>query len=82
MCGMWVLLIEMGMWLLVLTGGDGGDGTADGGERDGDRTTSREVARNVLYLVKNFHFNSRDVRYAPSVDRDGLWLVALTSRCR
>jgi hypothetical protein len=66
MCGMYLLLIDIGMWLTVLTGCDGGDG----GEREGDRTTCRHMAENILHLVKNFHFISGNVRYALSVDRD------------
>jgi hypothetical protein len=42
----------------------------DGSETHGERTTSRHVAGNVIYTVKNFHFNSGDVRYASSVDKD------------
>jgi hypothetical protein len=59
------------MWLATHTGGDGGDGTGDGCEKHRDRTTSRHVATNNIYIVKNFHFNSGDVRYTGSVDRDG-----------
>jgi hypothetical protein len=54
----------------VLTVVDG-DGACDAGDGAGDRTTSNDVARDVLYMIKNFLFNSGDVEYSPSVDRDG-----------
>jgi hypothetical protein len=59
------------MCLSVLIGRDGGDGTGDGGGRDGDRNTYRHLAGNVLYIVQNFHVNPGDVQYARSLDRDG-----------
>jgi hypothetical protein len=60
-------LIKICMWMATLTGGDGGDGTGDGCETHRDRTTSRHVAAKTIYIVKNFHFNSGDVRYTGSV---------------
>jgi hypothetical protein len=66
------------MRLAALTGGDGGDGTGDDGKTDGDRTTNCHVAANVLYIVKKFRFNSGDVRSAPTLHRDGMWLAVLT----
>jgi hypothetical protein len=54
----------------VLQGGDGGDDARQAGDGNGDRTTCRYMAGKVLYIVKNFHFNSSDVRYARLVDRD------------
>jgi hypothetical protein len=59
-----------GMWLAVLTGADGGHIAVDGSDSNRDRTTSCYVAENVPYIGKNFHYNSSDVQYSPSVDRD------------
>jgi len=73
------LLIETFIWLAPLTGEDGGDDTGDGGDNDGDRTVLIHIARDVLYMIKNFHFNSGDVRYSPSVDRDR-YLAGCTHR--
>ena len=70
MCGIRLLLIKTDIWLAPLTGEDGGDDTGDGGDNDGDRTATIHIARDVLYMIRNFHFNSGDVRYSPSVDRD------------
>jgi len=63
-------LIETGVWLATLTGGDGGDDTADAGDNDGDRTALIHLVRDVLYMLKNYYINSGDVRYSPSVDSD------------
>ena len=63
-------MIEIGIWLDALTGGDGGDDTSDGGDNDGNTAASKDIARDTLYLPKNFYFNSGDVQYSPSVDRD------------
>jgi hypothetical protein len=49
---------------------EGGDGTSDAGDGAGDRTTSNEMARGVLYMPKTFHSNSGDVEYSPPVVRD------------
>jgi hypothetical protein len=73
-CGIPILLIQICIWLAALQGGDGCDGTGDGGERAGDRTPSNNMAKNVLYIIKNFHFNSGDVLYVGSVDTD--WYLA------
>jgi hypothetical protein len=61
----------MGIRLAMLTGGDGGDGAGNGGDSEGDRTASNDMARDVLYMLKNLHFNSGNARYPPSVDSDG-----------
>jgi hypothetical protein len=37
------------------------------------------VAANVLYIVKNSHLKSDDVRSAPTLDHEGTWLAVLTS---
>jgi hypothetical protein len=71
MCRIRLLLVEMGIWLAAFSGGDGSDGTGDGGDGEGNRTASRHMVGNVLYIVKNFHFNFGDVVYSPSVDKDG-----------
>jgi hypothetical protein len=71
MCRIRLLLVEMGIWLGDFSGADGSDGTGDGGDGEGDRTASKDVARDVLYMLKYLHFNSGNVRYAPSIDRDG-----------
>jgi hypothetical protein len=51
------------MWLAVLAGGDGGNGA-------GDRSKSNDVAKAVLYMLKNFYVNSGDARYIHSFNRD------------
>jgi hypothetical protein len=73
-------LIETGIWLVPLPCGCGGDGAWNAGDGAGDRTTSNDMARDVLYMLKNFDSNSRDVEYSPSVDRDGYpqWQAART----
>jgi hypothetical protein len=63
-------LIEIGIWLALLTGVAGGDGASDAGDGAGDRTTSSDLARDVLYMLKNVHFNSGDMEYSPAVDGD------------
>jgi hypothetical protein len=80
MCGIRVLSIETGIGRAAHTGGDGGDSTGDASDGVGDRTTSNDMARDVLYMQKNFHSNSSDVEYSPSVDRDGYlqWQAVLT----
>jgi hypothetical protein len=65
-----LLLLETRMWRAPLIGMDGGDGTSDAGDAAGDRTTSNEMARDLLYMPKNFHSNPGDVEYSPSVVRD------------
>jgi hypothetical protein len=62
------------MWLAALTGVDGGDGTRKAGDGAGDRIPSNDMVKDVLYMLKNFHFNSGDVRYVGSVDTD--WFLA------
>jgi hypothetical protein len=49
-----ILLIEIGIWLAVLTGGDGGDVAGEAGDGAGDRTPSNDMANYVLYILKNF----------------------------
>jgi len=63
-------LIETGVWLATLTGGDGGDDTADAGDNDGDRTALIHIARDFLYMPKKFDFNSGHPRYSPCVGGD------------
>jgi hypothetical protein len=58
---------------------EGGDGASDVRDGAGDRTTSNDVVRNVLYMLKNVHPNSGDVEYSPSVDPDG-YLARSTHR--
>jgi hypothetical protein len=65
-----LLFLETGIWLAQLPEEEGGDGAWDGGDYAGDRTTSNDMARDVLYMLKNFHSNSGDAEYSPSVDRD------------
>ena len=55
--------LETDIGLAALTGGDGGDDT-------GDRAASSDIARDVLCVLNNSYFNSGNVRYSPSVDRD------------
>jgi hypothetical protein len=62
--GIRFLLMEIGIWLVALPGGDGSDGAAD-------RSTSNNVARDAVYMLKNFHSDPGDVEYSSSVDRDG-----------
>jgi hypothetical protein len=66
------------MSLAALIGWDSGDRTGDGGDSNGDRTTSFHVEEKVLYVVKTFHFNL--VRYGthPQLIKMGIWLAALT----
>jgi hypothetical protein len=49
---------------------EGGDVASDVRDGAGDRTTSNDVVRNVIYRLKNVHSDSGDVEYLPSVDRD------------
>jgi hypothetical protein len=65
-----LLLIETGIWLTPIIAVEGGDGAAEATNGAGDGTTSNELARNVLYMLKNFHSNSGVVEYSPTVDRD------------
>jgi hypothetical protein len=73
MCGIRVVLIEPGIGLAALTGGDGGDSAEDGGDGVGDRTSSNDIALNLLYMLNNLPFNSGDVRF---VGWDSYWAGA------
>jgi hypothetical protein len=73
MCGIRVLLIQKGIGLAALTGGDGGDSAVDGGDGVGDSTSSSDIASGLLYMLKNHQFNSGDVRYSRFVDTDMYW---------
>jgi hypothetical protein len=64
-------LIETDIWPAPLTVVEGGDGAWDAGVGARDRTTSNEVARDVLYMLKSVHSNSGNVEYSHYVDRDG-----------
>jgi hypothetical protein len=82
---MYILLIEIGNWLAALLGGDGSGGTTDVGDGAGDvgddagcRSASNNMAKGVLYMLRNFHFNSGDVWYTHSVDAD-LYLAGYAS---
>jgi hypothetical protein len=66
-----LLLIETDIWPAPLTVVEGGDGAWDAVDGDRDRTTSNDMARDFLSMLKNFHSNSGDAEYSPSVDRDG-----------
>jgi hypothetical protein len=65
-----LLLLETGIWLAPLIGVEDGDGASDVRDGAGDRTTSNDVSRDVLLMPKNFHSNSGNVEYLPSVVRD------------
>jgi hypothetical protein len=78
MRGIYILLIEIRIWLPALPGGDGGDGSADVSDGAGDRSASKNMAKGVLYMLKNFHFNSGDLWYTHSVDTD-LYLAGCAS---
>jgi hypothetical protein len=64
------LLLETGVWPPPYIRVEGGDVASDVRDGAGDRTTSTDVARDVLFMPKNFHSNSGDVEYLPSVVRD------------
>ena len=70
MCGIRLLLIETDIWLAAHTGGDAGDDTGDVSDGAEDRAASSDIVRDVLYMLNNIYFNSGNVRYSPSVDRD------------
>jgi hypothetical protein len=42
----------------------------DASDNNRDRTISCYAAKNVPYIRNNFHYNSSDVEYSPSADRD------------
>jgi hypothetical protein len=52
-----------------LIGVEGGDGAPDVSAGAGDETTSNYSVKDVLYMLKNFHSNTGDVEYSPSVVR-------------
>jgi hypothetical protein len=62
--------METCICLAVLMGADARDGIGDAGDSDGDRTTSSDMATNVLYMLKKLAFHSGDVACLPSVDVD------------
>ena len=71
------MLIGTGIGLAALMGGyagdavgDAGDGVGDAGDGLGVTTASRDLPRELLYMLNSFQLNSGDVRYSPSVDRD------------
>jgi hypothetical protein len=49
MRGMYILLIEIGIWLAALPGGDGGDDAGDVGDGAGERTKSKDMAKTFLH---------------------------------
>jgi len=63
MCGICLLLVETGIALAALPGGDGGDGA-------GVTAASSYIAKDFLYMLNNFQLNSVDVRHSRYVDRD------------
>jgi hypothetical protein len=74
-----LLLIETGIWLAPFTGVEGGDGASDASDGAGDRTTSSDLARDVLYMLKNLHFNCGGVEYSRTDDREtGIWVAPFT----
>ena len=73
MCGIRVELIETGIGLAALTGGDGGDNAGDAGDGVGDPTSSSDIAKYLLYMLNNHPLNSDDVRYSRFVDTDRYW---------
>jgi hypothetical protein len=62
-------LIETGICLAPSTGVADGDVASDASDVVADKTTSNDVARDVLYMLTNFHFNSDDVENSSSVGR-------------
>jgi hypothetical protein len=66
----------LGSPLVAMEGGEGASDVSDGA---GDRTTSNDVVKDVLYMPKTFHSNSSDVQYSPSFDRDR-YLAGFTLR--
>jgi hypothetical protein len=59
------VLMETGIGL-ALTGGDGRDGV-------GDPTSSRDIASDLLYMLKKVPCNSGVVRCSRYVDTDRYW---------
>jgi len=53
MCGIHVLLIGTGIGLAALTGGDAGDGVGVAGDGVGVTTASRDIAKDILYMLNN-----------------------------
>ena len=64
------MLIGTGIGLAALMGGYAGDAVGDAGDGLGVTTASRDLPRELLYMLNIFQLNSGDVRYSPSVDRD------------
>jgi hypothetical protein len=67
------LLIQTGIGLAALTGGDGGDSAVDGGDGVRDSTSSSDIASDLLYRLDNHQFDSGDVRCSRFVDTDRYW---------
>jgi len=67
------LLIGTGIGLAALTGGDAGDGVGVAGDGVGVITASRDLPKDLLYMLNNFQLNSGDVRHSRFVDRDRYW---------
>src|SRR6266403_1940880 len=69
MQGMYILLIEISIWLAALPGGDGGDDAGDGGDGRGEKQIKRH-GKDVLYMLTNSYSNSGDAGCVHSVNRD------------
>ena len=51
------------IWLAAVVGSGGGDDT-------GNRATSSDIARDVLYMPNSLNINSGDVWYSPGVEQE------------
>ena len=76
MCGIHVLLIETDIGLAVLTGGDAGDDV-------GVAAASRDLPKDLLYVLNNLQLHSGDIRHSRFVDRRRYWAGGAHGRgCR
>jgi len=88
--GIQFLLIGKGIELVALTGEDAGDGVGDASDGVGVAgdgvavaAASRDLPKDLLYMLNNLQLNSGDIRHSRFVDRKRYWAGGAHGRgCR
>jgi len=70
MCGIHFLLIGTGIGLVVFPGRDAGDGVGVAGDGVAVAAASRDLPKDLLYMLNNLQLNSGDIRHSVFVDRE------------
>jgi len=75
--GVHVLLIGEGIGLAALTGENAGDGVGVASDGVAVAAASRDLPKDLLYMLNNLQLNSGDIRYSGFVDRERYWVYSL-----